>query len=77
MNENEIVARYVKPGEFFSGIPAKDLTRAEFDALDADQKRSVTESGVYVIVAADLKPAPHTLPAMGFDDAASREDVKP
>lgn len=32
---------------FFAGIPARDLTDEDFDALDADQKEVVKHSAVY------------------------------
>jgi hypothetical protein len=56
--ETEIVARYSRPGSFINGVPTRDLSRSEFEALDDEQKRSVIESGAYEILAEDLKPAP-------------------
>lgn len=44
-----IAYRYVRNehGYHFPGIPARDLTQDEFDALSDEDKRNVTESGVY------------------------------
>jgi hypothetical protein len=33
--------------QFFIGVPARDLTKAEFDALDPLQQRDVLASNIY------------------------------
>lgn len=44
-----VAYRYVQTehGYNFPGIPARDLTAEEFAALSDEDKRNVTESGVY------------------------------
>lgn len=37
------------------GIPARNLTRAEFDALDKDQRASVMACGSYDVVSQSKK----------------------
>lgn len=50
--------RYVGGGkQFFIGIPARDLTKAEYDRLDLGQKRDVDSSDIYEVVAPE-KNAP-------------------
>ena len=39
--------RYVGKGERYRGVPARDLTQAEYDALSPLEQRTVTESGAY------------------------------
>lgn len=39
--------RYVGNGDHFTGIPARDLTKEEFEALSDEQKVNVTKSGAY------------------------------
>ena len=39
--------KYVGTGEFYAGIPAKDLTEEAFEKLDAEQKRLVQNSKLY------------------------------
>lgn len=47
--------KYIGSGEFYSGIPMRDLTEEEFAALDADQQTAVTTGGLYQPTA---KPKP-------------------
>lgn len=42
-----IAYRYVGSGEHFVGIPMRDLTKDEYDALTDEQKSDVTKSGYY------------------------------
>lgn len=47
--------RYIGTGERFRGVPARDLTQVEYDALGPREQRSVVESGAYeAIVLTDL-----------------------
>lgn len=53
----KIVYRYVGGGEFYNGIPARDLTEEDVAALDADARRVVAESGhLYAPVGAKEAP---------------------
>ncbi len=48
--DGSAVAYRYKPnphGYSLPGIPARDLTQEEFDALSDEDKRNVTKSGVY------------------------------
>lgn len=50
--------RYTGNGERFRGVPARDLTQAQYDALTPLDQRTVLESGVYApITAAEAKKA--------------------
>lgn len=49
---DEIVAYYVGNGNFLNGVPARDLTRAEWDALDEATRQMCLESGVYQLESA-------------------------
>ncbi len=40
-------ARYKGKGEYFGGIPARNLTDEEYDALTTEQKKTVRESDIY------------------------------
>ncbi len=42
--------RYIGTGERFRGVPARDLTQAEYDALGPREQRSVVESGAYALI---------------------------
>lgn len=43
-----VAYRYVATGgEHFVGIPQRDLTHDEFDALNDENKENVTKSGIY------------------------------
>lgn len=44
---DDIFARYVGDGRFIFGVPARDLSRPDFDALTDDQKANVLASGLY------------------------------
>lgn len=39
--------RYIGAGEFVQGVPARDLTRVEWDALDTDTQALVLALGLY------------------------------
>lgn len=43
-----VAYRYVATGgEHFVGVPPRDLTEEEFEALGDEDKHNVTESGLY------------------------------
>lgn len=43
-----VAYRYVATGgEHFVGVPPRDLTQEEFDALSEDDRTNVTVSGLY------------------------------
>jgi hypothetical protein len=39
--------KYVGDGEFLSGIPARDLTEAEWESLSKEQQKAALNSGLY------------------------------
>ena len=41
--------RYVGDGDYILGVPARDLTKDEFEALSEAQKKQCKESGLYVM----------------------------
>lgn len=41
------VYKYVGDGSYFHGVPPRDLTKDDFDALDDEQKESVTKGALY------------------------------
>lgn len=43
------------PLAYINGIPAADLSDEEYDALSADQKRHVRNSGLYRVESAEKK----------------------
>lgn len=46
-----IKARYKGDGtEFLNGVPARNLSDEEYDALDTEQKSDVRRSGLYDVV---------------------------
>ena len=49
-------AIYVGAGNYLDGIPARDLTDEEYDALTREQKRDVRRSGLYEMVEAEPEP---------------------
>jgi hypothetical protein len=55
-----IRARYKgKHGEYHHGIPGRDIDEDEYQALDADQRKLVRESGLYdTRTDAEMSPAP-------------------
>lgn len=65
----DIYATY-NGGGFIFGVRAKDLTRDEFDALEADQQAAVTSSPLYTI-AAPGRTGKKADPAPVADEAAS------
>lgn len=43
-------AKYVgKNGEYFAGIPMRDLTEEDWSALDAEQRKLVRSSALYEV----------------------------
>ena len=42
--------KYIGNGEFYDGIPARDLTDAEFSALSEEHQRLVENGKLYVRV---------------------------
>lgn len=44
---NAIAYHYVGNGDHFVGIPQRDLSKDEFDALTDEQKTAVAKGGVY------------------------------
>jgi hypothetical protein len=47
-----VAARYARPSEFLSGVPARDLTESEWQALTDAQRAACIESGLYIAVGA-------------------------
>lgn len=45
--ERVVFVRYTGNRQFFIGVPARDLTKDEFDALDPLQQRDVLASDIY------------------------------
>lgn len=39
--------RYIGGGDFLHGVPARDLTRAEWDAIDTDTQALALALGLY------------------------------
>jgi len=63
--------RYTGNGERYRGVPARDLTQAQFDALTPLDQRTVLESGAYEpITAAEAKKAEKEA-----EDAAKKADA--
>lgn len=63
--------RYVGNGERWRGVPPRDLTQEEFEALGPLAKRTVIESGAYEPVkapTAPAKPAEPVAPVQKGDD---------
>ena len=55
-----------RPDEFLNGVPNRDLTEDDYDALDTDQRKAVRESGLYdVRTDAEMKPAAERAAAKG------------
>lgn len=52
MNDAMVMAQYVGHGSFIRGIPARDLTAAEYKLLGQAQREVLEISGLYVIVEA-------------------------
>ena len=53
--DRKIYVRYTGDGAFFIGVPAKDLTKEEFDGLGPLEKRDVLAGTIYEPVARDAK----------------------
>lgn len=47
--------RYIGAGAFFEGIPARDLTEADWAALSKEQQTAVANSAIYVAVSTTKK----------------------
>lgn len=58
MSENGY--RYTGGGAQFRGVPARDITQAEYDTLGPREQRTVKESGVYKPMAAPKADPPKT-----------------
>ena len=46
----DIYAKYVGKGSFLFGLPARDITKDEFDGLSDDLKTALAGSGLYEVV---------------------------
>lgn len=58
--------RYTGDGQQFRGVPARDITQEEYEALGPREQRSVDESGAYKPIEAKVdKPAPAKAEAKG------------
>ena len=53
----EIRARYTGSGEYWNGIPARDLTSKEYEALDDDRRRLVDSGRLYEVAERPVTPA--------------------
>lgn len=51
-------AKFVAPGQYFDGIPARDLSKDEYDALPAEQRQLVDHSGLWEISGKKSTPVP-------------------
>lgn len=52
----KVHVRYVGNGkQFFIGVPARDLTKEEFDRLDPNERRDVESSDLYSFVKSPSK----------------------
>lgn len=49
---DRLVATYIGAGEFFPGVPARDIDEADWAALSADEKALVRGSSVYRMASA-------------------------
>lgn len=47
---DEVYARYIGDGRFLFGVPTKDLSRAEYDALPPEMQANIQASGLYEII---------------------------
>lgn len=61
----QVYARYVGRGEFFDGIPTRDLTRKEFNALAPEQRDLILSSKLYEINPAESEPQARTATKRG------------
>ncbi len=73
---------YVGQGAFLDGVPARDLTEADFARLDEGARAAVENSGLYRPAKrkAEEKPAPKTAAPQSEEDAprhGPRSDEKP
>jgi hypothetical protein len=46
-NTRKVYVRYTGKRQFFIGVPARDLTKEEFDGLSPEAQRDVLESTIY------------------------------
>lgn len=70
MGKDRTAHRYIgEGGAHFIGIPARDLTADEFDALDEQQRAAVTGGGIYEPVA--------TPASEGAKEATPAKEEKP
>ena len=42
-----VTYKYAGDGDHFIGVPARDLTKEDFEALSDEQKEAVKKSGTY------------------------------
>lgn len=57
MAEAKVHVRYVGNGkQFFIDVPARDMTKDEFDGLSAGQRRNVEASNIYEFVGTKASP---------------------
>lgn len=52
---DKIYAQYIKPGHNIWGLPARDMTKAEWESQDEDKKKLGIRLGLYKIVSAKAK----------------------
>lgn len=53
----KIKAKYLGGGEFHHGIPARDLTKADWERLTAEQRAIVAASPLYEVAETKAKKA--------------------
>jgi len=51
-----IKAQYIGPG-YYAGIPARDLSRADWQKLTKDQQQTVADSNIYKIMPSSTRKA--------------------
>ena len=54
--EEKIYAEYIGKGNYLQGVPAKSMTKAEWEAIDQKTREMAVTLGLYRIAAADRKP---------------------
>lgn len=70
---SEITTRYMGRGEFYLGVPARDLTAADLAQLTETARLTVLRGNLYQVIAPELDlPAADLLLAAGY---RSREAV--
>jgi hypothetical protein len=51
-----VYARYVGEGRYVFGVPARDLSKAEWNSLSKERQNFALEAGTHVIEASAPKP---------------------